>query len=142
MKNQENKRPFKKVKPVTVYVGNLIYSKSEGQIKRLFAKYGKVNFVNIVIDEKSQRSKGIAFVQMTNPVAAEEAILELNGRQVDGRKLKVSIAQEREKPKAPIAKTSKVQSKPESNESKPVRRPKKRNRSSGLDELFNYLEKK
>jgi len=134
MKNY-SKRP----RPVTVYIGNLIYSKSEPQIKRIFAKYGKVNFVRIVLNEKINRSKGIAFVQMSNPEAAKAAIADLDGRQLDGRKLKVSIAQEREEKKQPVGKVSKAKTDFEKEEKK-EKSQKRQKKPQGLDVLFNYLQ--
>lgn len=86
----------------TIYVGNLSYEKSESEIKDLFETYGFVNYVKIVKDAQSQKSKGIAFVQMPNRKRATTAISTLNGTQVDGRTIKVSIAVENNS--APVTK--------------------------------------
>ncbi len=83
----------------TVYIGNLVYSKNEKSILNLFKSYGYVNFVRINRDKKTKKSKGIAFVQMKNRNEALKAIKALNGKQLDGRTLKVSIALENNKPK-------------------------------------------
>ena len=135
----ENKRRFKK--PLngesftTIYIGNLVYSKSEGAIKKLFTPYGKVINVKIVLDQETQRSKGIAFVQMTQIEDATEAIKSLNGKKVDGRTLKVSIAQERNN--KVVAKVPRRANKEEPTNKK---KPKKR-KVKGLDILFDYLGK-
>ncbi len=81
----------------TVYIGNMIYAKDEKDILNMFKKYGYVSFVRINRDKKSNRSKGFAFVQMSNLNEAQEAIKNLDGKEVDGRTLKVSLAIESQK---------------------------------------------
>lgn len=80
----------------TIYVGNMSYEKTEIEIKALFETYGKVNYVKLIKDNKTHNSKGIAFVQMPAKKEAQMALTKLNGMQVDGRTLKVSIAQEKD----------------------------------------------
>jgi RNA recognition motif-containing protein len=94
--NQSNEKSLTKM-----YVGNMDYEMDEGDINRLFRKYGKIGKIQIIRDPKTNRSKGIAFFQMFNPEHAQEAIKAVNGRIVNDRTLKVSIALEREKEKAP-----------------------------------------
>ena len=84
----------------TIYVGNLSYNKTEQALLEIFRNFGYVTFVRITRDRETLRSKGIAFVQMQNNKSAEKAIKVLNGSQLDGRTLKVSIAVESpQKPK-------------------------------------------
>ncbi len=83
----------------TVYVGNLSYSKTEKCLLNIFKKYGHVGYVRINRDKVSKKSKGIAFIQMRVEKEALKAISELNGKQVDGRTLKASIAIESPKKK-------------------------------------------
>jgi len=78
----------------TIYVGNLSYDKTEAQIKSLFEVYGGVNYVKIIKDSSTHLSKGIAFVQMYNGKHAKLAISKLNESELDGRVLKVSVAEE------------------------------------------------
>lgn len=80
----------------TIYVGNLVYDFDELEIKDLFEQYGVVNYVKLIKDEKTHESKGIAFVQMVNGVEARTAIKGLDGLYIDERKIKVSIAEEKE----------------------------------------------
>lgn len=80
----------------TVYIGNMSYDKDEFQIKKLFSTYGKVTYVRLVKDQKTSRSKGFAFVQMPTEKDALYAIEQLNGKKMDGRTLKVSVAVENE----------------------------------------------
>lgn len=80
-----------------IYVGNLVYSAEEGRIHQLFSKFGKVGKIEVIRDSKTNKSKGIAFLQMYNKEDANKAISKLNGSIVDGRTLKVSVALERNK---------------------------------------------
>jgi RNA recognition motif-containing protein len=80
---------------VTIYVANLNYRRDEDGIKELFAPYGYVKSVKIVYKEDKTKKTGIAFVQMTNEEKAIRAISELNGKIIDERTLKVSIANDR-----------------------------------------------
>lgn len=80
---------------VTIYVANLNYRRDEDGIKELFAPYGYVKSVKIVYKEDKTKKTGIAFVQMTNEDKALKAINELNGKIIDDRTLKVSVALDR-----------------------------------------------
>jgi RNA recognition motif-containing protein len=79
----------------TIYIGNLNYKRDEESIKELFAPFGYVKSVKIVYKDGSELKSGIAFVQMTNEEKALKAISELNGKLVDDRTLKVSVANNR-----------------------------------------------
>jgi cold-inducible RNA-binding protein len=75
-----------------LYVGNLSYSTTEGNLSELFGALGEVVSVNLITDRMTGRSKGFAFVEMAEYDAAQEAINQLNGKEVDGRALKVAEA--------------------------------------------------
>jgi cold-inducible RNA-binding protein len=75
-----------------LYVGNLSYSTTEGALSELFGAFGEVASVNLITDRMSGRSKGFAFVEMVEYDAAQQAIEQLNGKEVDGRALKVAEA--------------------------------------------------
>ena len=79
-----------------VYVGNLPYNISEGDIEALFAPFGHVVEVRIVYDRVTRRSKGFGFVEFSDPSSAESSLV-LSGQDFQGRPLKVSIARERER---------------------------------------------
>jgi len=79
-----------------VYVGNLSYNLSEEKLKELFSEYGEVSEVVIVKDKYSGRSKGFGFITFAEDESAKKAISELNGKEVDGRELKVNEARPRE----------------------------------------------
>jgi RNA recognition motif-containing protein len=80
---------------MNIYVGNLAYGVTEGQLEALFQEFGAVASVNLIKDKYSGESKGFGFVEMNQQAEAEEAIKKLNGRALDGRDLTVNIARPR-----------------------------------------------
>ena len=79
-----------------LYVGNLPYSATEDELSSLFGQAGTVTSVAIIKDRETGRSKGFAFVEMSNGDEAQKAISMLNGRDMGGRDLRVSVARPRE----------------------------------------------
>jgi len=79
-----------------LYVGNLSYSTTEANLSELFGAFGEVTSVTLITDRMSGRSKGFAFVEMAEQDAAQKAIDQLNGKEVDGRALKVAEARPKE----------------------------------------------
>jgi RNA recognition motif-containing protein len=75
-----------------LYVGNLNYNTTEGKIDELFKEVGEVVSTNLIIDRYSGRSRGFAFIEMAEQSAAQEAINQLNGKEVDGQTIKVAEA--------------------------------------------------
>lgn len=78
-----------------IYVGNLSFGTEEEGLKGAFQKFGEVGSVSIIMDRDTGRSKGFAFVEMPDDENAMEAIKNLNGSVLDGRKIRVDIAEER-----------------------------------------------
>jgi RNA recognition motif-containing protein len=78
-----------------LYVGNLSYSTTSASLSELFGELGEVLSVNLITDRMTGRSRGFAFVEMAEHTAAMEAINKLNGRELDGRALKVAEARPR-----------------------------------------------
>ena len=78
-----------------LYVGNLSYGTNETDLRDLFAQLGNVAEVKVVMDRETGRPRGFAFVEMSTDAEAQEAISQLNGRELDGRTLKINEAQER-----------------------------------------------
>lgn len=78
-----------------IYVGNLSYQTTEGDLTTLFEQVGQVDSVNVITDRDTGRSKGFAFVEMGNE-DADKAITQLNGTEVNGRTLTVNEARPRE----------------------------------------------
>ncbi len=79
-----------------LYVGNLPYSATEDELSKMFGQAGTVTSVAIIKDRETGRSKGFAFVEMSNADEAQKAISILNGRDMGGRDLRVSVARPRE----------------------------------------------
>jgi RNA recognition motif-containing protein len=75
-----------------IYVGNLHYKVAEDVLKEIFEEYGEVTAVKIVTDSVTRRSKGFAFVTMTNEGEAKQAVEELNDGELMGRKIVVNQA--------------------------------------------------
>ena len=74
-----------------LYVGNLPFTIDDAGLKKLFEAYG-VEEANLIIDKFNGRSKGFGFVTITDDESAKKAISEMNDKEVEGRKLKVSEA--------------------------------------------------
>lgn len=79
-----------------IFIGKISYDTTEETLKELFAQYGEVVSVAVIMDRATNRSKGFAFVEMADAKAAQSAIKELNNKEVDGRNIAVSEAKERE----------------------------------------------
>ena len=78
-----------------IYVGNLSYQTTENDLTSLFEQAGQVDSVSIITDRDTGRSKGFAFVEMSNE-DADKAIAQFNGTEVNGRALTVNEARPRE----------------------------------------------
>jgi len=78
-----------------IYAGNLSYSLSSEDLWESFEEYGTVESAEVIMDRNTNRSKGFGFVEMTEDTEAKAAISALNGKEVDGRPLKVSEARPR-----------------------------------------------
>jgi cold-inducible RNA-binding protein len=78
-----------------LYVGNFPYSVDEAQLREMFSSFGQIEDIALIKDRETGRSKGFAFITFASQQAAESA-LSLNGKDVDGRALKVNMAQEKE----------------------------------------------
>jgi RNA recognition motif-containing protein len=77
-----------------LYVGNLPYTVNDAQLRDLFAQYGEIQELALVMDRDTGRPKGFAFVTFATQQAAESALSQ-NGKDLDGRPLKVNMAMER-----------------------------------------------
>lgn len=75
-----------------IFVGNLSYQTTQDELYAAFAQYGTVDRVKIVTDRDSGQPRGFAFVEMSDPSAAQNAINALNGAQLNGRALNVNEA--------------------------------------------------
>ena len=79
-----------------LYVGNLSFNTSAQDLTDLFASIGTVQSANVIEDRETGRSRGFGFVEMASQSDGENAIAQLNGKEVDGRELKVNEAKPQE----------------------------------------------
>lgn len=80
---------------MNIYVGNLDYGIQESELEQLFQEYGEVASVKIIKDKYTGKAKGFGFIEMPDEGEATTAIEELNGREVNGRQMKVNQARPR-----------------------------------------------
>lgn len=78
----------------SIYVGNLPFSATEDDIRKLFSAYGTVDSVNLITDRETRRPRGFGFVEMSS--GGQAAIDALNQSDFDGRNLTVNVAKPRE----------------------------------------------
>lgn len=79
-----------------LFVGNLPYTTTDQELTGFFSPFGTVLSAIIINDKYSGRSKGFGFVEIEDDAAADKAIAELNGSQMGGRAMVVSVARPRE----------------------------------------------
>jgi cold-inducible RNA-binding protein len=82
----------KEIVRMNIFVGNLDFGATEDSIRSLFEPYGAVDRVNLITDRDTGRSRGFAFVEMSDNDAAQRAITALNGANIGGRPLNVNEA--------------------------------------------------
>lgn len=80
---------------INIYVGNLSFDASEGDLKGLFEAYGAVDSAKVIVDQFTGRSRGFGFVEMQNREEGLRAIQELDSRELQGRSMKVNEARPR-----------------------------------------------
>jgi RNA recognition motif-containing protein len=77
---------------IKIYVGNLSFDSTEGELQGLFEAYGVVDSAKIVVDQFTNRSRGFGFIEMSNREEGLKAIQALDSRDLGGRSLKVNEA--------------------------------------------------
>jgi RNA recognition motif-containing protein len=79
-----------------LYVGNLAYGVTDGDLQQMFGAYGAVQSAQVIMDRDTGRSKGFGFVEMGSDAEAQAAIAGLNGTESGGRSLTVNEAKPKE----------------------------------------------
>ena len=80
---------------MNIFVGSLPFSLEENELKEFFEEYGEVSSAKIISDKFTGRSKGFGVVAMPDDAAAQKAIDELNGAEVNGRTIVVNKSEEK-----------------------------------------------
>jgi cold-inducible RNA-binding protein len=75
-----------------IFVGNLSYQATQADLQAAFEAYGAVERVNLITDRATGQPRGFAFVEMSDPEAAQTAISHLNGAELHGRAMNVNEA--------------------------------------------------
>ncbi len=77
---------------IKIYVGNLSFDSTEGDLKGLFEAYGVVETAKVIVDQFTNKSRGFGFIEMENREEGLKAIQELDSKDLGGRSLKVNEA--------------------------------------------------
>ena len=91
-----NEQALLEQKTMDIYVGNLPYTATEGDVTALFAAYGPVERVKIITDRETGQSKGFAFVTLGDQTQLNAAIEALNNFDYSGRPLRVNASEPKE----------------------------------------------
>ena len=76
----------------SLFVGNMSFQTTESDLRSAFEPYGEITRIQVMTDRDTGRSRGFAFVEMSNDEEAAKAITALNGKEVEGRALNVNEA--------------------------------------------------
>jgi len=79
-----------------MYVSNLGFHTSDDDLRKLFEAFGEVSSAKVITDRESGRSRGFGFVEMSSSTDATTAMNKLNGKEIEGRMISVSVAREKE----------------------------------------------
>lgn len=82
--------------PQNLFVGSLAYATTDDTLKSFFEQIGEVERAKVATDRETGRSRGFGFVTFTDEANNQKAVDELNGKELDGREINVSLAKPRE----------------------------------------------
>jgi len=82
---------------MNIYCGNLNWETTEEGLKAAFEEFGEVSAVTIIKDRYTGQSRGFGFVEMPNDDEGQAAIAAMNGKDIDGRPIKVDQARPRDR---------------------------------------------
>lgn len=81
---------------MNMYVSNLGFHTSEDDLRKLFEAFGQVSSAKIIMDRETGKNRGFGFMEMPSSTEASTAMEKLNGKDVEGRSISVSIAREKD----------------------------------------------
>lgn len=79
-----------------LFIGNLAYATNDDSLSAFFAELGEVESARVITDRETDRSRGFGFVQYKDESLNQTAVDKLNGKELDGREINVSIAKPKE----------------------------------------------
>jgi RNA recognition motif-containing protein len=80
-----------------LFVGSLSWDTNDEGLRNAFAEYGEIEEAVVISDRDTGRSRGFGFVTFEDDEAADKAIAALNGTELDGRTIRVDVAQAKER---------------------------------------------
>jgi len=81
---------------MNMYVSNLGFHASDDDLRKLFEPFGQVSSAKVITDRETGRSRGFGFVEMASSTEADQAMTKLNGKEIEGKFISVTIAREKE----------------------------------------------
>jgi RNA recognition motif-containing protein len=81
---------------MNMFVSNLSFHTTDEDLRDLFKEFGEVSSAKVITDRETGRSRGFGFVEMPDDAAAKQAMQGMEGKEIEGRSLSVSVAKERE----------------------------------------------
>ncbi len=81
---------------MNIFVGNLPYGVTDNELRQAFEAHGAVSSASVILDKFTGKSRGFGFIEMPNQAEAQAAIGALNGKDIQGRAMRVNEAQPRE----------------------------------------------
>jgi len=81
---------------MNMYVSNLGFHASDDDLRKLFEAFGQVSSAKVIADRETGRSRGFGFVEMASHTEANQAMDKLNGKEIEGRFISVTVAREKE----------------------------------------------
>ena len=80
-----------------LFVGSLSWDTNDDGLRAAFSPFGEITEAVVITDRNSDRSRGFGFVTFEDDEAADKAVAELNGTELDGRTIRVDVAQAKER---------------------------------------------
>ena len=81
---------------MNIYVSNLSFHTTDEDLKGFFSAYGNVTSAKVIMDRTTHQSRGFGFVEMSSSEDGQKAIAGLQGKEIEGRSMSVSVAREKE----------------------------------------------
>jgi len=78
-----------------LFVGSLSWDTNDDGLREAFSQFGEITEAKVINDRDSGRSRGFGFVTFADDEAADKAIAAMNGFELDGRTIRVDVAQDR-----------------------------------------------